>query len=451
MYARSMSRRRFRSYSTRSRSARASATISRPRSRAVSTMARESLFASSSCSVRMRADSSRAARSTFDASSRARCATFSADSSAERSVRATSCPTCSTSWSRDGRGGCRSWTSRSASRRFTASNSSATRRRNARTSLSSRPFLAFRKSCRSIWAGVSRGSCEPAGRGSSIDIGATVLGLRAGCGGGRGRDAGVIAAEVLQLGQSVVEGPDADDLHPIGAAAGRLDLLGRDEEQLRSRPVGGHRLLLGTPDGPYRAVGADGPGDRHLLAAGQVAGSELVEDREREREPRRRPAHAAGIDLDVHREVELLAAGCGLDADLGAALAGALLRGAAHDRHGPAASTAVDGEGDGLTRGPTAHDRPELLGERDGVAVDGGDDVADPELAVGRGALLHGCDNGTGSGDGDGVSEPLERDLLGGHLRVGHLELVEPRVLGAGTALQHLVLRDDLGVVVQPD
>src|SRR5438045_4088957 len=180
------------------------------------------------------------------------------------------------------------------SRRCNASNSSATTRRKERTSLSSRPFRAFGKSCRSIWAGVSRGSSEPAGRGSCVDIGATVLGLRAGCRGWRGRHARVLAAELLQFPQGVVEGPDARDLHPAGAAAGFLDLLGRDEEQLRSRAAGRHRLLLGATDGPDAAVGADRPGDRHLLAAGQIAGRELVEDREGERETGRRTAHPAG-------------------------------------------------------------------------------------------------------------------------------------------------------------
>src|SRR5918995_6841048 len=450
MYARSVSRRWFRSERTRSRSARASETISRPRSRAVSMIARESLFACSSCSLRMRAESSRAARSIPEAVSRARWATFSADSSAERSVRATSCPTCSTSWSRDGSGGCRSWPSRSATRRCRASNSSATRRRKARTSRSSRPFRAFGKSCRSIWAGVSRGSPEPDGRGSSTDIGATVLGLRAGCGRWRRWDASLVAAEVLQLGEGIVEAPDARDLHPAGAAAGLLQLLGRDQEQFRSRLAGGHRLLLGAADGAHGAVAADGPGDRDLLAAGQVPGAELVQDREREREPGRRATDASGVDLDVHREVELLAAGRGLHAHLRAALARPLRRGAGRHRHGRAASVSIDGERDRFPGRSGTHDRAELVGEGDGLAVDGGGDVTDPELAVSGGALLHRGDDGAGPAHWNGVTEPLERDALGGHLGARHLELVEPRVLGAGSALELLVLLNDLGVVVQP-
>ena len=47
------------------------------------------------------------------------------------------------------------------------------------------------------------------------------------------------------------------------------------------------------------AVAVDRAGHRDLLAAGEVAGREVVDDREREREPARRAAHVAGGDLDL--------------------------------------------------------------------------------------------------------------------------------------------------------
>src|SRR5262249_28618000 len=210
-------------------------------------------------------------------------------------------------------------------------NASPIRRGKARPCSSSGPLRARENPCRSMWAGVSRCCSEPDGRGSSIDIGATVLGLWAGRGRRCWRQPGVGASEAVELAERVVERPDADHLQAAGAAASLLDLGGRDEEQFRSRLARGDRLLLGATDGPAGAVGPDGSGDGDLLPAREVPRGELVDDGERERESGRGPADAAGVDVDVDGKVELLAARGALDADLGPALARPLGGGAGVD------------------------------------------------------------------------------------------------------------------------
>ena len=66
----------------------------------------------------------------------------------------------------------------------------------------------------------------------------------------------------------------------------------------------GRRLLRQAADGADRAVELDRARDRDVGAAGQVARRQLVDQRQRERQPGRRPADAVGVDVDLERQVD---------------------------------------------------------------------------------------------------------------------------------------------------
>ena len=58
------------------------------------------------------------------------------------------------------------------------------------------------------------------------------------------------------------------------------------------------------PIGTDVAFDVDLARHRHIEAAQQIALGELVDQRERERQPRRRPADAVGVDLDLERQLD---------------------------------------------------------------------------------------------------------------------------------------------------
>ena len=58
------------------------------------------------------------------------------------------------------------------------------------------------------------------------------------------------------------------------------------------------------PIAPDRAVEVDLAGDGDVGAAGEVARRQLVDQRQRERQPGRRPADAAGVDVDLERQLD---------------------------------------------------------------------------------------------------------------------------------------------------
>ena len=58
------------------------------------------------------------------------------------------------------------------------------------------------------------------------------------------------------------------------------------------------------PIAPDRAVEVDLARDGDVAAAGEVARRQLVDQRQRERQPGRRPADAAGVDVDLERQLD---------------------------------------------------------------------------------------------------------------------------------------------------
>ena len=77
-------------------------------------------------------------------------------------------------------------------------------------------------------------------------------------------------------------------------------LPSRDEEDVRAGAPGADHLLLHAADREHVAVELDLARRRHLEPAVDVA-AQLLDDVEREREPRRGPADAGQVDLDVDR------------------------------------------------------------------------------------------------------------------------------------------------------
>src|SRR5712692_1098669 len=106
-----------------------------------------------------------------------------------------------------------------------------------------------------------------------------------------------------QSGQRVLERGNAHDWNVACATASIRNLRGRDDHERDMIGARRNRLLLDPADRSDRAVRLDGPGDRNLLAAGEVTGREIVDDREREREPGRRSTHSLRVDAHIDREL----------------------------------------------------------------------------------------------------------------------------------------------------
>ena len=121
------------------------------------------------------------------------------------------------------------------------------------------------------------------------------------------------------------------------ARVGRAD---RNDEDLGVRGPGRDRLLGQAADLADVAVGVDRSRDRDPLAAGQLAGRQRVDDRQRHRQTGRRPADVAGVEPDVERDV-----------DSGAPSTTPMMRVPCSDDHGN-----LDGH---------RSDRPRMIRERD--------------------------------------------------------------------------------------
>ena len=90
-----------------------------------------------------------------------------------------------------------------------------------------------------------------------------------------------------------------DDAQPVRVLAGLARVLPRrDEEGIHTRLARADRLLLDAADRADPAVEEDLAGRGDLVAAVDVA-AELLQHVEREGEPGRRAADAAGVDRDA--------------------------------------------------------------------------------------------------------------------------------------------------------
>ena len=98
-----------------------------------------------------------------------------------------------------------------------------------------------------------------------------------------------VAAVVAEGVERLVDRVDRHDLEVVaGVGHGVLVVVARDEEQVEAVLPHRGRLLPGAADRPDRAVGLDRAGDGHVGAAGQVAGGEVVDEGQRERQAGRR-------------------------------------------------------------------------------------------------------------------------------------------------------------------
>ena len=95
--------------------------------------------------------------------------------------------------------------------------------------------------------------------------------------------------------------------HDAGPASDALALRGRHDEVRRRRPgATADAFWRRPPIAPTVAVEVDRPGDGDVLAAGELARRQLVDQGQRERQPGRRAADAAGVDVDLERQLDAL-------------------------------------------------------------------------------------------------------------------------------------------------
>ena len=99
-----------------------------------------------------------------------------------------------------------------------------------------------------------------------------------------------VAAQLLERRQGLVDGGDRDDPQSVAPGEPRpldvlLALCRRHEEHVDTG-LGHRRRLLAQPaDGADRSVELDRPGDGDVLAAGELTGRQLVDQRQREGQP----------------------------------------------------------------------------------------------------------------------------------------------------------------------
>ena len=165
----------------------------------------------------------------------------------------------------------------------------------------------------------------------------------------------------MQRGDGVLEGANGHDAQLAGMAAGVALLLRGDQEGDRPGPAGGGGLLGHAADRADLAVDVDGAGDRHLPAAGEVAGGEVVEQGQGEGQTGRRAGYLAGVDGHLDREVVAQVLRLEGHADPGDAVA--VVDGL--DRHGLGLAVPVHREGDDVARFVALDGADRLLAEDD--------------------------------------------------------------------------------------
>ena len=125
-----------------------------------------------------------------------------------------------------------------------------------------------------------------------------------------------VPPEGVERLQRVLQGTHPDHLDIVADRLPDLVDLGLGhEEHLVAGVAHRDRLLRAAADRADGAVEVHGAGDRHPMPAGELAGGEHVEHREREGQSRRGTADRAGVDGDVDREVGADDAVLGRDAD----------------------------------------------------------------------------------------------------------------------------------------
>ena len=203
---------------------------------------------------------------------------------------------------------------------------------------------------------------------------------------------------------------------------GHLVLGWGHQEQGGTRIADGDRLLGHTSHVTDASGGIDRAGRRHLLPAGEVVGSEGLDDAERVRQAGGRSTDALGVDRDRERIVEL-----GVrrqrDPHVRDLLALNLVAG---EREGDvpsgSASARIDGQMHDVAGVLGVGDRHGLVGRRGRAAVDGGDRLSDLEPARGRRPLLDLDHHRTGITFGDRIVQAAQRSNLGRLLGVVHLQ-----------------------------